>query len=1247
MSKSNRAFLPTLFSILRWVLAAFAILLVALILMVELIPWNFLKGPITERVEAATGREMKITGDVSVSLLPRPLLSLGGVKLANPDWAEYPQLLAVDYLEVEPSLTSLLRGEVALDQVAITQPVLNLESRKEKPANWVLSAMTTSGKNGGESGSGGQGTEGSTDPPITVHQVHINDAKIRYLAAGMERPQVLSLASLMKSGKQLSLNGEARLAMADEPMVVPITFSATVEPGFIGSEWQLRDIQARVDEVRITGELGVDAGASETMITGQLHSPTINVSHILAALPNSPSAAPAIISVPVLPSLAGEIRLTVGQLILKPATFNNVEASIRPGRHQLVLEALNFSVASGKGNASARLTSNAEFITAEARLDLQNIDLQALGLTETPGQVFSAELGLTLDQLQQSPSVTLGTLLEHVDIGVAKASYRTKEQNPGAATDLKLALDEVGNPAIPVLSVTGQFRGKPLEMTIEGAPLHQLAGDLTDYDLQAQARSGELLAWADTQLGALLTPTSFAGNLALEGDGGQDLAAWTGATSLPLPEFRLSGHLSRDGTLWSATSLDGRLGVTDLSGEVHFRRADHSAERPVVNVDLQAGRIKLAQFTGKGEPTAALSKGNAAAAGRSPLATLRTFNGQLNLRADTLVLPSARELKDLRLAANLDAGKLKIEPLEFNVAEGRWESSLALDATNPPASGTLDANFEAIALSRFGSTFTLLEERLGKLSGELHLGVTQTLPVDQRNDLLLPFIGRLTFDSSRLTFTDPKAATKITLNLQTRGLATGDQTFHIDGEGRYDGAPFSLQFRGDPLLAARHPDRPYALELSSNVVDSRIHAQGAIEQPLALKGLDLALKLEGPNPNRLTRFLGVPLPNLPPYSVSGDLSLKGQRWRFSNIEGTVGESDLSGRIVFDTGTQPPRFTGDLHSNSLNLADLGLLAGAETGQGSTGTSDEERYVLPDRPLITSAWQAVSADIRYRANAVRAADIPFSNFALYFELENGRARFEPVSFGVGEGEVDFTLVLDTKRMPPKGTLKVEVQAVNLQRVLRNAPMANDAVGIVGGQGKFWVTGNSLAELFGSADGGLVMLMTQGKLDALLVELAGLDLAESLLAWLGDPDPVPLDCAYVDLQTRDGVVNVETLAVDTADTRFTGTGTINLGSENLDVTIFAHPKDVSALSASSPIHLVGTFNNPELGVQTKDLALQAGSSAILATVAAPIAGLLPLLDLGAGEEFRYCNGLISRSLEAIDGTSENEDEAENDEG
>lgn len=1225
MDTTKRSSSKPPFRVLR-ALAVLLALLVVAVIVIELMSWNFLKGPITERIEAMTGRDMEITGDIDVGLLPRPHLEVGEMKLANADWAKTPELLSARGLELEPSIISFFKGEPALKSVTITEPTLNLESREGKPGNWVLPAMTGRGENAGE--------EESSGPLLTVQQLNIHDAKIRYFTPETERPQVLSLASLTLAGDRLSLNGEARLWSEDERLVLPVKLSAAADPGFADSQWALSDIQARAGEVRIDGNISVDAPSGPLSIAGNLHSPSINVTDILAALPEAQATdEPLAVSIPVLPDLRGDLRFAVDELILEPTTFTNVEARLSPGQHELTLNTLSFDVAGGQGEARAHLTSNADLITAKAELELQQVAPDGHGPVD-------AELELGLSRMQQAPSLALKTLLEHLDIDVARASYR----------DLALNLEQAGEPRTPALSITGKFQGKPLEMTIEGAPLPELAEGAASYRLQAQAQSGELLAWAETQLGALLTPASFAGNLVLQGDGGQDLETWIGAPLPALPEYRLSGRLTRDGELWSVTSLDGHVGVSNLSGEFHF----HTADRPTVNADLEADRIELTQFTAENSQADPSSNDDAEPGDAgSPLAALRAFDGQLNLQAETLVLPDTPELTNLNLSASLDSGKLRIEPLDFNIAGGSWGSSVALDATDQPASGTIETEFEAIALSRFGDTFTPLEDRLGTLSGQLHLGITESLAVDQKEDLIMPFIGRLVFEPSQLTFTDSEADTDFTLNLQTQGLDAGEQAFHIDGDGEYDGSPFSLRFRGDQLLAARDPDRPYALELTSDVVDSHIQVQGSILRPLALKGLDLELGVQGPNPGRLSRLLGIPLPDLPPYSLSGDLSFGDDRWAFSNIEGDVGDSDLGGQIALDISSRPPHLTGKLHSDSLNLADLGVLAGVEPasaeedGAENSNRGDGGRFVLPDQPLITSAWEEVSADVSYRGKAVRAADVPLSEVVIDFNLADGHARFEPVGFGVGDGQVDFNLDIDSRLTPPEGTLQLEVQAVNLSKAIGSWELASDSVGTVAGQGKFWVTGASIADLLGSADGGMVMLMTRGKLDALLVELAGLDAAESFVTWMGGGGTVPIDCAYVDLKTRDGVVRIDTLAVDTADTSFTGTGTANFDNERLDITLFSHPKDVSALAAGTPLHLGGTFSNPEPGLQTGDLTMQIASSAILAAVATPVAALLPLLDLGTGNEVAYCEGLASRSLEAIDDNPGGKDESDNNDG
>lgn len=1251
---------------------------------VVLMPWNVLKPVIIERIEEATGRSVAIHGDVGITLFPRPTLSLHEIEVANPEWAASPHMLEAQRLSVSPSLGALIQGQIVLGDIEIAGATLHLEQRDDAPGNWVLGDKQANRQ--------AQADEDVTSP-VDIHHLSVSESKVHYRAAEADTPLTLSISSLQMHADDQTLHTQGTLAFQGrrfelEAQTDPIgafmndarafggelslgsgeslltgTFEVPEAPAWKrlqaegelslhnlaewskwlefprvelaslemaarlereGSEWRLDNIDTTVVDSRVAGELSVDTAGAAPTLDGRLHASRLDIAALRAAWPESEEKKTGV-SLPVLPDLRGEIALSVDRLTLEAALLHNVQAQVRLAEHSVMLDPLIFDIAGGKVETDASLTSSPERVAAQARIALQDLSLAELGMALDPGDTLDAELTLELQSLEQRPVFERNTLLASLRIDNSHFTYR----NEKAGSNLEATLETTGEGTPPglLLGVKGTFHDKPLEMRVRGAPLPRLVnledGALKqDYPIEAEATSKGVFTRVDTTLASILHPQTFEGEVVLEAEGREDLDAWIGPVLPPLPEFRLAGRLSRDNAQWSATGLDGEIGATRVAGSVEVL----NTERPVVDVVLEAGRIDLARLI-----SATTKASDDEAQDDSLLAPLRGFDGQLALSAKTLVLPSGLELRELVLVAELQAGRLQVEPLHFRLGDGSLAGSLALDATELPASGRLEVEFDDIALARLGDAFTPIEDRLGRVSGELHLEMSETLPNDRRDDLLWPFIGRLRVEPSTLRFHDPKADTDLTLSLETHGSAAGAQTFHMEGEGRYDGMPASLTLRGDPLLDVRDPHRPYALDLEASIVDTRLRLQGTLLRPLALEGLNLELALQGPNPQRLSRLLGVALPRLPSYSVSGNLDLGNQRWTFTDMEGEVGDSDLYGRLALDVSVRPPRLTGELTSTDLHIEDLGGLVGAPPEEAESEA--DERFILPDAPIIGDAWHGVSAEVSFRGQSVRAGDIPLSNVVIEFRLEEGRGRFDPVGFGVGEGRVDLVIDLDTGTQPPSGTLQVEVQGVDLNDALRNWELADGSVGILGGRGKLWIEGASVAELLASADGGMVLLMTGGRLEALLVEMAGLDAGETFVSWLRGRGPIPIDCAYADLQARDGVTQLDTFVVDTNDTTFTVGGQVDLNTERVDVSIIAHPKDPSVFVGRSPLHLGGTFSNIDIGVHPEGLVMRVGASAVLGAVAGPITALLPLVDVGTGPNMAYCQGLIRRSREAIE--------------
>ena len=149
------------------VLAFMAVLGASLVIM-ELLGWNVLRGPVSRVVTASTGRAFSIQGDLDVDLGLTPRISADKVQLANPSWVDTDQpMLRVRRVEIDVHLPDLLRGRVVLPRVLLDHPETALVRRADGEASWDF---------------GGEDKSGDTTPPrireliVTEGRLHLDDA---------------------------------------------------------------------------------------------------------------------------------------------------------------------------------------------------------------------------------------------------------------------------------------------------------------------------------------------------------------------------------------------------------------------------------------------------------------------------------------------------------------------------------------------------------------------------------------------------------------------------------------------------------------------------------------------------------------------------------------------------------------------------------------------------------------------------------------------------------------------------------------------------------------------------------------------------------------------------------------------------------------------------------------------------------------------------------------------------------------
>ncbi len=169
-----------------------------------------------------------------------------------------------------------------------------------------------------------------------------------------------------------------------------------------------------------------------------------------------------------------------------------------------------------------------------------------------------------------------------------------------------------------------------------------------------------------------------------------------------------------------------------------------------------------------------------------------------------------------------------------------------------------------------------------------------------------------------------------------------------------------------------------------------------------------------------------------------------------------------------------------------------------------------------------------------------------------LDDGVLRLDPLNFGVAGGDIRSTIRMDARQAQIRTALRASVRGVQLGQLFPDAKLAEQAKGGIGGEVDLSGRGNSIAAMLGSSSGKVGLAMGRGHVGNLVMELAGLDITESLKFLVTGDKQIPLRCAFADFGVQDGLMTSQALAVDTTDTILIGEGTVSLRDETLDLLL-----------------------------------------------------------------------------------------------
>ena len=435
---------------------------------------------LSSAVKDATGRDLKITGPVSLKIFPSIGVKAEQVTLSNASWASQSQMLAVKSLELEVKLFPLFLGRVEMSSIHLAGLDAYLETNKSGQGNWYLTpaASLTNSKNTASTPQ----TSSDDNSFVAIEAIHVSDARISY-QDGNGPVKLIEIAKL-----------SAMSAGSKTAILLDLQYS-NYKLGLKGKMGSLREMIVDWDQgpVKTSLDLTLTLNGRPLDITGKiskepkvlpqfdirLESKSFDLAPLAAAsLASSTGQSTAVVKTvdgqskyffsddPLpfesLPNANGKIALNINQLILPNQTpLKDVSGTIAFKGERIDINDLKFELGKGQAQAHislAQISSNAPVVSMKALAKGFTLE-QVLVSSNSNAKMSGGDAQIAFNLSGRGKSL-------HQIVGAANGTAQMTVGNARIDSDL---LNAAGDLAVTIMDTLNPMRKQSNQTILECA----------------------------------------------------------------------------------------------------------------------------------------------------------------------------------------------------------------------------------------------------------------------------------------------------------------------------------------------------------------------------------------------------------------------------------------------------------------------------------------------------------------------------------------------------------------------------------------------------------------------------------------------------------------------------------------------------------------------------------------------------------------------------------------------------------
>lgn len=278
-------------------------------------------------------------------------------------------------------------------------------------------------------------------------------------------------------------------------------------------------------------------------------------------------------------------------------------------------------------------------------------------------------------------------------------------------------------------TVEGKMPGEKLSGKGRAGALLALREQHAPFPLEASLKAGDTSLAIEGTVTGIPTFNDADLKLALAGKSMAHLHPLIGVLLPHTPKFSTEGRLQKTGNTWSYQDFSGKVGASDLAGDISI---EMDGERPRLQGHLVSKQLRLEDLgplagggdkknLAKGDKARKQPEGKVLPVREFDTAKWKTLDADVEFRVKRFLRQDEIPFEDMVAHLKLNQGVLTLAPLNFGMAGGKLDTNVKLDGSKTRIRATVDLSARGLKLNELFPAVEELQASIGEVYADAKL----------------------------------------------------------------------------------------------------------------------------------------------------------------------------------------------------------------------------------------------------------------------------------------------------------------------------------------------------------------------------------------------------------------------------------------------------------------------------------------------------------------------------------------------